>query len=940
MFSLKKVEIANWDYWSRFTVPLDTNIVTLVGPNGSGKTTFLDACRTLLGIDCAGGRDYKRYARQSKAPVVWIRGVVANPKNLQSGRSFFPITADEVTLACRIKKSGGDWERKYFISPDDISIEGLEADATPIGVREYQQRLASAGLSEAMRKVLALEQGATGKLSEYSPQERLKLVWDTFGDQSILDRYQQAKHEYDEVGRELEDAQRMVDNQGATVLLLKQQVEHYQEWERRQTRVIDWQTRLLPVKELHELIEKARDARDIRRKARAKVRENEERVRVQEAELVRLKEFHAQKRQEYDAAKQAFDSANEILTNLRVQHESPQALLKERDRLRRLATAQREGIDSTALARELGERRQTKAQASLERDNSNSKRRDLVSVIQEMQAGKRQHWPEVTRMSTALSAVGIEHAVLSDLIEVLDADWQPAIEGLLGGDRGTIVLRNPEQRAKAMEIAQGQQYRHFVSWELIQAHPGASNRLLAKTRFTGKVPAWVMRALEGTHCVATVQEGIELNKRDPKALWVTPDGYHRSSRGGRFQGAPRREFLLGERGRASALAAAKDELTALDARLKTLNGEVERYGARIGEIEALLAGYDATGQLAARAEEFLNAEMEVGRLQGEIQQAADTWFEADRSQTAANDAQIAAGTNVTKQEGELNTTRSSLGSAKLELQTKQESMRLLIRSIGEKLDGAPQDWRSPSVRAKIVAHHDCADVDASVFKRQADEELNWVKEHAEGKDESVLLRYEKQNDELVRLKSVLEERKTMRSRTLQLVDQQRGRYINVLKGTVRAYLKNVTDLAEMAGIEAIHGEFDVENNDVSLAQAGLDIVFRFDQKAQADLDAADSSGGQKVMKSIVMLVALMLDNRNPSGVVFADEPFAHLDIMNIDRVATFLKKTKAQFILTTPVTHNKNIYAPSRITLVTQTIKPNQRYAPPIGKLVRHETTT
>jgi len=59
--------------------------------------------------------------------------------------------------------------------------------------------------------------------------------------------------------------------------------------------------------------------------------------------------------------------------------------------------------------------------------------------------------------------------------------------------------------------------------------------------------------------------------------------------------------------------------------------------------------------------------------------------------------------------------------------------------------------------------------------------------------------------------------------------------------------------------------------------------------------------------------------------------------MNIDRVATFLKKTKAQFILTTPVTHNRNIYTPSRITLVTQTIRPNQRYAPPIGKLARQD---
>lgn len=937
MFNLKKVEVVNWDYWSRFIVPLDANIVTLVGPNGSGKTTFLDACRTLLGINCAGGRDYSRYARQSKAPVVWIRGVVANPKNLQNSRSFFPIISDEVTLACRIKKAGGDWERKYFIVPEDVSIESLDAEGNPMGVREYQQRLAGAGLSDAMRKVLALEQGATGKLSEYSRQERLKLVWDTFGDQSILDQYQQAKQEYDEVGHELDDAERMVNNQEAAVLVLKQQVEHYQEWERRQKRVLDWQTRLLPVKELHELIEKTRDAREIWRKARAKVRENSDRVRAQEAEFTQVNAILAQKREELASAKHALEAANKVLTNLRSQHAGPKGILNERDRLQRLAKAQREGIDPAALTMELGACRQSNARALIERDDANTERNRVATSIKEMQAGKRQHWPQVIDITNALSDAGIGHSVLSDVVEVTDPKWQPAIEGLLGGDRGTIILRDPDQRTQALEIAQQRKYRHYVSWELTQAHLGAPNRLLGKVRFTGKVPAWVIRTLEDTHCVVTVKDGIDLNKREPKASWITPDGYYRSARGGRFQGVSEREFLLGERGKAAALAAAKDELAVLETRIKTLDADLVRYGERISEIEALLAGHDAAGQLALRADEFLAAETEAARLEGEIQLAAERWSQANTSQNKTNDAHLTASNNAIRQEGELTNAKMALGSAKLALKTTQGSVGELIKSVREKLDHAPPEWRDPGVRAQIAAHPDCANVDASVFKRQADEELSWVQQHAEGKDESVLLRYEKQNGELTRLKRIVEERKTMRDRTLKLVDQQRERYINVLKGTVRAYLKNVTDLAQMAGIEAIHGEFEVENNDVSLAQAGLEIVFRFDQKAQADLDAADSSGGQKVMKSMVMLVALMLDNRNPSGVVFADEPFAHLDIMNIDRVATFLKKTKAQFILTTPITHNRNIYTPSRITLVTQTIKPNQRYAPPIGKLARQE---
>ena len=43
------------------------------------------------------------------------------------------------------------------------------------------------------------------------------------------------------------------------------------------------------------------------------------------------------------------------------------------------------------------------------------------------------------------------------------------------------------------------------------------------------------------------------------------------------------------------------------------------------------------------------------------------------------------------------------------------------------------------------------------------------------------------------------------------------------------------------------------------------------------LNDGDASGGQQVMKSLILLIALMMEESHPGGFVFIDEPFAHLE---------------------------------------------------------------
>jgi hypothetical protein len=168
-------------------------------------------------------------------------------------------------------------------------------------------------------------------------------------------------------------------------------------------------------------------------------------------------------------------------------------------------------------------------------------------------------------------------------------------------------------------------------------------------------------------------------------------------------------------------------------------------------------------------------------------------------------------------------------------------------------------------------------------------------------------------------------------------DRARGQYINVLRGTLRRYGQNLRTLGALAGIEVEVELPHLANDDVALSQASLAVQFNFDQKGMIGLNDGEASGGQQVMKSMILLIGLMMEDDQGGGFVFIDEPFAHLDIFNIDKVGAFLQATRAQYIVTTPNTHNVNVFKPSELTLMTQKRRPGASFAPPVAFLRREK---
>ena len=922
MFRLLELETVHWDFWRSFRLPLDASIVTISGPNGSGKTTLLDALRTLLALDCSKKRDYKRYVRRNGEDFCWLRGVIDNQRAPGSSRRPFglPYTSDRITLACRIDKKGGDWTRKYWIADGEVALTDLEQQGEEFGVRDYQRILHGAGLSPAIARVLSLEQGQTDKLCELSPRELLDLVFQVFGDKDVLDRYLEARHHQEHTARELDAGQNQLEALGNNLEKHEQKVNRYREWQRLN------QERIALVSETRPRLEHCLLQREAEHAARTLLAQRRD-WRTRRAERAALK-------MDSDALEAAIEQAllrkhaaddNEKIQNQalnEINHELGgwEMIVRQQQRLEEQAQA---AGGEVADAREIERLESQRADLLVSIAGLQQRRTQLDEMLENLAAGRRADPHDVAAFRQALSAADIAHHLLTDVVEIVDAGWQPAVEAALAPFAHIVLLQHGRDAERAMALGEKQRYRNFIVPECVNAGLPPQGSLLEVVRFSSAVPEWLLRTLERTRRVEDVAAGSKLPRGED---WITRQGYLRERRGGRFAAPEQMRF-----GRAR-LDALRDERAALDKALAPLKAQQAELASKIHGMKAQLSGETAAAQLAQRAAEFAEARTHYEAL---VLRRRDNGVLAAQQEREAADKAIA---DLRSRRSGLDVERVRLDKEIAERENRsgrdeQIRRRLKLRRDRRQMPGA---WRDAAANQQLLeTWRDATNID----RRLAEIDTKFADESWETDEAVVALR-----DRIAANYRQMEADLAARRRDNELAGEQtqaaREHYIAVLRHTVGRYAKNLKTLGEVAGIRVDHEPVALGNDDVTLAQAGLAVRFDFDAKGFMGMNDGDASGGQQVMKSLILLVALMMEESRPGGFVFIDEPFAHLDIVNIERVSGFLKATRAQYLLTTPVTHNVNIYDPATLTLVTFKKRPGETWAPGVKVLMRDTSTT
>lgn len=931
MFYLLSLELLRWDYCERLTLPLDGAIITVAGPNGSGKTTLLDAMRTLLGLECSGGRSYKTYARHANADSTWLRATVDNrPQQRQvSSRPFARslLYADQVTLACRIDRNGGDWQRRYLLADGDVAIETLlnAPDKDWLGVEHWRRRLEGAGLSRAIARVLALEQGQTDRLCEYSPKELLRLVFDVFGDQEVLDRYEEARKHQRELDAEVEAAERELAHGQAQLVQLEARVNLFRQYQDKQRERERLATEGVPVLAWHE--ERQDIAARLRELHRQRLQLAAQR-RQRAADHARLRDLL---QAQHEAGERVRTLESERAAAQAAQQQAREAerpveeLVRRAGELQALAAVE---SDAAQLAEHVRLLEQRKAAQDGQWHALNAQRQAAQQALDRLQ-GQRQAPPppEVQRFLGVLRAERIGHHVMADVVEIVDEPWRAAAEGVLRSARWVVVLHDRSDEARALALAERERHRHYIVSDAADppAQPPAHS-LLAVLRLAAPAPVWLLRQLAQIRRVSSTQEGVQAGGE-----WITPQAYWRDGRGGRSAWVDPADHQFGAAALVARQRSMADALDRLDRALTELARDQDEVRRQLEAAVAAGRGHRAAEELSRRSGVFEQARQQWPALQQARAQAGRRWQALDEACTQAVIAQ-------TQAEAAYREVGSRLAASEREAERHEREVRARAQALTARAAASraqkqrfPARWIAPAALAGLQARYGNA-TQARLRSDAVERELQ--QGHWET-DATVEERHTLMQATVGGQQAVLAQRKASNAAARTAVGHARERYIDVLRATVRRYRRNIVELGQLAGVEVAADLPHLDNDDTVLRQAELKVSFNFDGKGRIGLNDGEASGGQQVIKSLILLVGLLKDDDLPGGFVFIDEPFAHLDVRNIQLVGHFLKSTRAQYVLTTPITHKVEVFEPADITLVTAKKPREARWAPPIGVLQR-----
>lgn len=897
MFRFKSLELMNWDCYPNYRVPMDGDIILLIGQNGSGKTTFLDALRVLLnGPRLSKSRTLHHYIRKD-VETAMIRGVVTN--TLVGDRRTFShlgIYGEvDVSIICIIRNKGNrKIEKEYFIVKGDPPIEKIKDFKSGMRPLQYSKQLEDAGVSRSTLQLIALEQGQTDRIGQLNANQLLQLVMDITGNKDIIKRYEDARQNYRRASQqliELKTEYNKIQLQTAELEKQASEAEAYKSF-LDEKKVIE--TEKLPISKWYHILDNLHKLeRNYAEKQELKVvaEKQSKSVREEQDKLKTIRELIQKDQNELRNSQQKHEK------ELNALHQKIGKCHSEWQRLEELRKA---SLDTNVVAESPEELKAKQEEIQLSYFQSKNAlsevEKKLSTLRKELATLEESPLPtypdEIYNFREILDEEGIDHLLFAECIEIIEPKWQLAIEAFLGRERFSVFV-DEHDFLQAKKIGERNRYAFYISpyGETEIPTQIRTNSILAQLQIADERIGERLVPLKDILLVDSVQEGHNYKNH----ITITQSGYRQDRRGGIFIAHKIRFYCGG---------------LAVEQQIQEVEEAIQREKEKIPNLQVKLS-------LAVEQKKTIEEKLKIIRRKEEWLSSKDKYDEVKKE----GDKYLAESEKINEERRKilkeidlLNEKVNQNFAAYQEAEKEFARMQRDQKALQEEMHNVEQKilqlrWQKEELEKEIPS-----DIRTG-YTREDVEDRDWL----EHKIKELFAKIENYVGckELEKIALFEHETKELKKKKLQLVRQEndyqhrsdelekcREDYREMIIHTIDFYNKSVKHLASLAGCK-MRVFLEMGNAESLIEDSRMEVRVAFDQKREVNIRDKSLSGGQDVIASLILLVALSrMEQDQASGFFIMDEHNAHLDTVRIVEVGRFLRSTKAQFVLTTPTTEN------------------------------------
>lgn len=906
------LESEGFSFFPRQEIPFHQKINISAGLNGTGKTTFLNMLRVLIGSrKYDNNQTLNSFFERDDVSEIYIVARFDNRLNTQYGRRPFQTIGKKrevVSVVCRIKKDTLKREYSIFDGSFDLEMD-LKGYIRWLTVEQYSRQMQEVGLSRALINACSLNQGNTEELMDKSEEELANYILQVCGEQERIDRFHQIKTEIKQLQEQYTQINYLKQDEERTLREIERNLEFCARIVRLQEEIKSAEYEI-PIAQYVELAKEVDELLQIMQELEKEI------LSLKETEQLLTQELSIHHREkevldtEFIQMKDELQSNHTHKSSITIQlHKATDAWNELSHFVETYASIPKQDVvilEQEILEYEKEHRNATGETAVLQ------KQKDSLSTRIErlLQLKKAEFPPQVIQMRAWLGENKIDHLLLADCIEIKDEEWREAFEAMLGNERFTIAVQ-AKDIVQVMKVAQAARYPYWISPYKEEEFTLRSEAVLQKVSITDSRISGYLERYARYMVAGDMKEAWTWVGKGYQAILNKPFPYQVVERGGRA--IKPKGLYCGQKAYEAQLASLSYQLKELIPQLQKAEFLEQQWIEKVQEITKTI---EIQQQLLLLPEKdialknCIEIKDDLGKTLEELETAIRSWDEK------VTFVQVRI-TEVSEQVGQLQMAlqhNKTIVHSKIESRedctNRKTKKEYRLEAVKNALTSSQVEFLSDP--EKVLSLKTQADYqERIIYKGELIESTRMEltpgvvtpgDEHKHIKLSQTQEQHRKMLDqhleEISKIKNdldVLEERR----------EEAKREYWFMVNEVFQKVRKSLVEMAQQGGFDA-----DIRAAYFDDDRWKLDYRIGFNGKQPRTYrDKSALSGGQKVIASLLLTFAAIKADGIMSFMIL-DEPFAHLDEERIALVGNFLSSSGAQIFIGMPYSENIKLFMP------------------------------